>query len=173
MYGKIIARDVKTNKDSDINTTLYIEVYDNNHTKYTTNLIQDSLYWYRNKNHNNIDSGLIKEINATKTSKLKDIEFDISNIDTPNNGNIVITIPNHSGKFRLHIKTNSWLWYVPANFGYDYNETKNSNCLEHPCFNYTKTTNPTEHISSGTYGGGTIDVEDRGNYIKHGLKVFR
>jgi len=176
-FGRVTAKDIKTTQ-TNAEHSAEIEVYDDSGSSYVNGFEQNSLKWYKNNNHNVINKGNITEINATQSSTLKNIEFsiDATDIANPNSGDINITIakPTDDGTYTMHIKTQKWLWYIPSSLGSDYNESVNSNCTKHPCFKYTIKSNPSSNnISSGTFSGSDINVTDRGDYLKQGIKVYR
>jgi len=177
-YGRVVAKDIETTKD--INTTADVEVYDSNSSNFVDGFIQKSLKWYRHKNHNDKQEGYIVEINATNGVKLKDEEFHLiydDNISNPNRGiiNIKINKPDEAKTYRMHIKTQPWLWYIPKDYGGDYNDSDNSNCTTHPCFKYTLKELPSSDIGikSGNFNGTNYNIPSRGDYKRTGVKVFR
>jgi len=173
-FGRVKVKDVRTSANKEIEHNIEIEVYDDSSTNYTTEFKQNSLKWYRHKNHTNLNNGNISEINATLNTNLDNVKFSISNTNNIKNGTIKITIPKDKiNNYTIHLKTQPWLWYIYKNFGDDYNDSIGSNCTEHPCFNFTRRNkNNDVDITSGYYYGGDIDVKDV-NYTKQGLKVFR
>jgi len=172
-FGRVKVKDVKTTFNEDFNHTIEIEVYDDSSTIYTENFKHNSLKWYSHKNHTDLNDGNITEIDATLNTKLSNIEFSISNTYNLNNGIINITIPKDKiNNYTMHIKTQPWLWYVYKNFGNDYNDTTDSICIEHPCFNFIRRNRIDSDITSGYYNGGDMSIKDA-NYTKKGLKVFR
>jgi len=174
-FGRIRAKDVKTDLDQNLTYTIELEIYDNNSssTSYTGDFKQNSLKWYLHQNHNNSDEGNIVEINATKNTILKDEIFQAT-ISDPKNGNIQIEIPKDNlGSYILHIKTQPWLWHTYKNFGDDYNDSEGSNCTQHPCFNYILRSKSSDNVKSGNFSGANINIEKRKNYTKDGVKTFR
>jgi len=172
-YGRVLSKDVKTNDASDIEKNIFIEVYDDKATSYTSGFSQTALKWYRHKNHSNNLDGNITAIDATLKSILNDIQFSINDITAPSEGKIDIIIPKHEGSYTLHIKTDKWLWYGLENFSDPYNDATDSSCAEHPCFNYSLQADSNDFVQSGNYAGGNIEVKDRGDSTKSGIKVFR
>jgi hypothetical protein len=77
-------------------------------------------------------------------------------------------------KATIHLKTQEWLWYVPSGFGSAYDGATGSDCTMHPCFSYCyMTANGALMIQSGDFNGTTVPDENRGDYLKKGVKVFR
>jgi len=154
-----------------------VEVFDDNGSNFVQNFRQNSLHWYRHANHNNSEQGNVKSIHAMRNLTLKTPSvFDInpSDIADPTNGTIAVSIPKHDGRYDLHVKTQSWLWYAPEGFGNAYDESDGSQCSEHPCFNHTSKATPNrEEISTGSFQGSDFSEQDRGDYTKKGIKVFR
>ena len=172
-FGRILSKDIKTNKQADINKTIFIEVFDKKETKYTKDMAQVSLHWYKHKNHIDTLDGNITAIDATFKTLLKDVQFSVSDISEPKNGEINIVIPKHSGSYILHLKTDKWLWYGMKDISEDYNDSVGSSCISHPCFNYILKADTSDTISSGNYTGGDAVIKSRAKTTKVGIKVFR
>jgi hypothetical protein len=176
-YGRVMTQDVETTKD--INTTVDVEVYDSSSSSFVSGFVQKSLKWYRHKNHNDKQDGYIQEINATNGVKLEDEEFSLTygtQVHDPSNGIISVDINKASQEktYTMHIKTQPWLWYIPDDYGDEYDYSDGSNCTTHPCFKYTlKKTQTSSKIKSGDFNGTSYDIEDRGDYKRVGIKVFR
>jgi hypothetical protein len=176
-YGRLKTADIKTSQSS-ANSIIEVEVYDNeNGSAYTGGFKQNSLYWWRHENHTSDAFGDAIDINATTTTTYtRPLDFSIpsANIGNPNNGTIALSVPEHQGRYILHVKTQPWLWYIPKAFGSSYNDAINSKCSEHPCMIYTfQDDSTTNNISTGTYKGGDSKVYERGDTTKKGVKVFR
>lgn len=175
-FGRTKTGDITTTKE-DINHTIEIEVYDDAESDYTRTFNQNSLSWYQHENHNRVIDGNVSEINATTTSTLDNIVFSVSDIKSPNNGDIEITISNKTADtFYMHQKTRAWLWHTIDGYGDDYNVSDGSSCSEHPCFKYTldeKEKDNNNTISSGTYQGGDSKPKDKGDTTRVGVKVYR
>ena len=174
VYGRIMTKDVKTTQD-DINHTIEIEIYSTTPSGYTSTLQQNSLLWWRHKNHNSVTDGNVTEMIPTKKTTLNSGEFSINDIANPNNGTIRAGISNSTeGRYIIHQKTKPWLWYIDKDFGNDYNDSLGSDCTKHPCFIYTLLKNNSSNsISSGSNSGGDIDVKSRGDHTRTGIKVYR
>ncbi len=175
-FGRLHPKDVKTSNDP-AQTSIEIEVYDKNGGNFVNNFRQNSLYWYRNKNHTSSSEGNVTAIEATQTMSLtnpSDFTLPTSDISSPNSGVVDVNIAKHTGRYFLHVKTQSWLWYAPEGFGNAYDDSVNSQCIEHPCLSYTaKNIVLNRDISSGTFNGSDLTPKSRGDYIKKGIKVFR
>jgi hypothetical protein len=175
-FGRLHPKDVKTTDDPAV-ATIEIEVFDDTGSNFVQNFRQNSLHWYRHANHNSDAQGDAMSIHAMRDLTLNTPSvFDInpSDIADPSNGTINVSIPKHDGRYYLHVKTQEWLWYVPGGFGTAYNESDGSQCTEHPCFNYTSKATPSrEDISTGSFQGSDFSEQDRGDYTKKGIKVFR
>ncbi|RUM61942.1 MAG: hypothetical protein DSZ03_07680 [Sulfurimonas sp.] len=175
-YARLKTTDMKTSQDNAANP-IDIEVYDTQKSTYTNGFQRNSLAWWRNERHNNALFGDISAVEATSGSTYTPpVTFSLSSTDisSPNNGTITLTLPRHDGRHILHVKTKPWLWYIPQSFGSRYNDAINSKCTSHPCFIYVfQDESSLDTISSGTYKGGNTKVYDRGEYNKQGVKVFR
>jgi len=175
-FGRLHPKDVKTTDDPTL-TTIEIEVFDNNGSNFVQNFRQNSLHWYRHANHNSDAQGDAISIHAMRNLTLNTPSvFDInpSDIADPSNGMIQLSIPKHDGRYDLHVKMQPWLWYIPSGFGNAYDDSDGSQCTEHPCFNYTSKATPShEDISTGSFQGSDFSEENRGDYTKKGIKVFR
>jgi hypothetical protein len=172
-FGRVKTKDIKTTIEGDINHNIEIVVYDSASSDYTNDLKLHSLKWYKHKHHTSAQDGNVSAIDATSNTILKDIKFSLTNIDSPNNGDIRVVIPQNKGTYILHKKTDPWLWYGIEKYTNDYNASEGSSCISHPCFNYILKEKGSDYISTGSYRGGNIKLKDRGSVTKKGVKVFR
>ncbi|MEA3522039.1 MAG: hypothetical protein U9R50_03615, partial [Campylobacterota bacterium] len=176
-YGRLLAKDVKVTQD--VVNPVRIEVYKRNDLN-TSSWKQNSLNWYQNEDHSANNFGTIKAHSIETTSQFtssSDTSVSAS-FDTPNAGliNTDIATSHSSSVTRVfHLDIDSWLWYMPKDFAKDYSYVPtNSDCQNHPCFNYTfKVQNSANEINSGSFSGSDFTDKDRGDYIKKGIKVFR
>jgi len=175
-WGRTKADDIDTQKD-DVKHVISIEVYDDAETSYTRTFTQNSLKWYQHENHNRVIEGNISATDATTTSKLDNIVFSVSDIKSPNNGDINITISNSiEDTYYMHEKIRPWLWYTVDGYGDDYNISSGSSCSAHPCFKYTLDKDDSgsgNTISSGDYNGGDAPTKSTGENTRIGIKVYR
>ena len=175
-YARLKTTDMKTSQDNATNL-IDIEVYDTQGSTYTNGFKRRSLAWWHNERHNSADFGNVSSVEATSSNIYNTpVTFSLgsTNITSPANGTITLTLPQHNGRHILHVKTDPWLWYIPEDFGTAYNDAINSKCTAHPCFIYVfQDENSPGSISSGAYKGGNTKVYDRGVYNKQGVKVFR
>jgi hypothetical protein len=175
-FARLKTADIKTSKDG-ATTDIEVEVYDTASSAYVNSFKQNSLNWYRYEDHTSDVFGDASYIDATTTTTSTnppDFSIPSSNIANPNSGVIEVTLPQHDGRYILHVKTQPWLWYIPKDFGSDYSDAINSKCTQHPCLIYVfESDNSTDTISTGTFKGGESKVYDRGTYSKKGVKVFR
>ena len=175
-YARLRTSDIKTSEDNAANT-IDIEVYDTQNSTYTAGFKRNSLSWWRNQKHNSTLFGSVTGIEATDTTTYttpSTFTLASSNIADPANGTVALTLPRHDGRHILHVKTDPWLWYIPKDFGSDYNDAINSKCSEHPCLIYVfQDESSLDSVSSGAYKGGETKVYERGTYNKQGVKVFR
>ncbi|MEA1955116.1 MAG: hypothetical protein U9N02_01315, partial [Campylobacterota bacterium] len=161
-YGRVVADDIVTQKTPAEHFAEF-EVYDADSSSYVTDFKQNSLRWYRNKNHTDLKDGNITIVN----------DISVNNFHINNNGkidfNISNTIPN---TYNMHIETQEWLFYNPYATNFD---TTSLNCMEHPCFKYTFKGSPSTltGIKSGDFNGTSYEIKPRGKYERTGVKVFR
>jgi len=173
-YARLKVKDIESTQD-ETKHIIEIEVYNNTPSLYTTGFTQNSLNWYKSKNHSNKLFGDIITIEASKNSILGAVPvFNVTDIDEPSNGEIYIKIDKLVGTYTLHIQTQSWLWYILKNYGKEYDYTSSSNCTQHPCFSYTyKDIELLKNISSGKFQGGDFIIKTNNNHRRRGVKLFR
>jgi len=174
-YARLRTKDVQTTSN-DVNVSGEIEVYDNNDSSpYIKGFQQNSLYWYRMKKQTTNDEGNVTDVIPTLNSTLDTAEFNVTNIGKVVGGRFTIEISHgDDGQYTMHEKTQEWLWYVPENFGSDYNDSNGSNCSQHPCFYYSHKANKNGVlIGSGTFTGTDFNGSSESNYTRVGVKIFR
>lgn len=174
-YGRLRGNDIVTTS-SPASTPIYLEVYDNLNTLYTQGMKQTSLLWYINELHTGDEPGSIIEASASGNTLIDPVlsgfafAYPLVSAGVENLG----ISSSLSRTATIHLKTQEWLWYVPAAFGSAYDEAAGSDCTMHPCFSYTLTTaGGGLMIQSGDFNGTRVPDENRGDYLKKGVKVFR
>lgn len=173
-YARLRADDIVTTT-LPASTPAYYEVYDNLESAYTSGWKQNTLFWYVNNLHNNNAQGEIKEAIASSNAIIDNdlgFGFDYAGIATGEQ-NLEIT-SGGSNRGVIHLKTQPWLWYVPAGFGSAYDEGSGSDCTMHPCINYALIpSNGALKIQSGDFNGTAIPDVNREEYQQQGVKLFR
>ena len=175
-YGRTYTQDLATSKSPDT-AKVEILVYDDNTSNgFVSGLKEELLDWYLNSKHNDKKFGDINESVPSK-STVKSSTTDISTtVNFNTNGTFDVNITNSedkTGTYYIHLGEDKWLWYVPKNFGGDYNYSNDdSNCTTHPCikYNYEQDDN-----QSGVKSGSTTGVQFDVNVSKNnrGVRLLR
>ncbi|MEO1958276.1 MAG: hypothetical protein ABGX23_01860 [Nautiliaceae bacterium] len=110
-----------------------------------------------------------KDYNAS--NEIDDINVSVVSLK---DGNVTFEIKRvGSVKFGVvHLLSPSlkWLWY--NKFGFEYNISKNSTCLNHFCFTITYKSQNLKEVGSGEFRGVEVNLSDF-NETKRGVKLFR
>jgi hypothetical protein len=174
-YGRLRGNDIGTTLSVVSNPVLF-EVYDNLNTPYTSGMKQTSLFWFINSMHTGDNPGDIIEATASSNMIIDNVLAGFGFTYTPVSSGIEAlgVTSGTNTKAVIHLKTQEWLWYAPSGFGSAYDDTAGSDCTMHPCFNYTFTTaNGGLMIQSGDFNGTIVPDQNRSDYQKKGVKVFR
>ncbi|MDP3466215.1 MAG: hypothetical protein Q8R86_10650, partial [Sulfuricurvum sp.] len=174
VYGRIHAYDIQTRQTSAPNP-IEIEIYGKSSTNtFLNNKPQNVLYWYRNSDHDLLSEGNIIKggFNAGENNN------SIVPSSTITNGiqNVTVTASRNE---TVHLDISPWLWYtLKSSEIYNYD----TNCTQHPCFQYqyinslTETdtlSTPSKGVNSGTFSGSDFEISTPKNTTKKGIKVFR
>lgn len=174
-YGRVSTSDVSTSLPSIINPVLF-EVFDSANSSYTQGMTQTSLSWYINNLHTGNAAGYVIEARASSNMLIDNLlgGFTFGYLGVLGGKEEVSIASLTYQKATIHLKTQEWLWYVPSGLGAAYEDGPGSDCTMHPCFNYSNTSpNSALMIQSGDFNGTTVPDENRGDYLKKGVKVFR
>lgn len=170
-YGRIKTKDIVTDK-TPVNSSVHVEVYS---TTPLSDFYQNTLNWYINADDDGTTVLGDGNFSAKKGFSLSDANssVSISGSNGYSNGLGTFNIANNSEKgATIHLAIPLWLW----NNNYkDYNFTINSDCSQHPCFDYKFLENASgkKGITSGDFKGSTIGNEYNSTYQKTGVKTFR
>ena len=175
-YGRTYPQDLSTSKSSDT-TKVEILIYSDTILKDDNNnsLKEELLNWYLNSMHTNNSFGDINEsLPSTSIQKSQTTEIN-SSISSITNGVYTVevnTTEQTKGTYFIHLGENKWLWYVPQNFGNDYNYTNNSDCSQHPCIKYNYEQNKYNNgVTSGETSGVHFDLNISKN--NRGVRLLR
>ncbi|MBE0498989.1 MAG: hypothetical protein IBX43_07100 [Campylobacterales bacterium] len=174
-YGRLSTNDISTTRHSSINPVLF-EVFDGSNSPYTQGMRQTSLSWYINNLHTGNAAGNIAEARASSNMLIDNFlgGFTFGYLGVFEGKEAVQTTSATQQKATIHLNTQEWLWHVPLSLGSAYDYGPGSDCTMHPCFNFYYTTaNGVLMIKSGDFNGTTVPDENRGDYLKKGVKVFR
>ena len=180
-YAQTYTQDLTTSKEDD-NTTVEILVYDSNATNgFVDGFKEELLDWYVMQKHTTANDGNISDSNiSSSTNKNDSVESSSFKTSTgfKRNGVFDVRVQNKApktGTYFIHLGEDSYLWYVPQNFGGDYNYSDDSKCTTHPCIKYTynKENNNTKQsgVQSGNTNGVQFDVNVSNN--NRGVRLFR
>jgi hypothetical protein len=174
-YGRVIGEDLTTSHASD---TAYetVVVYSQSKNKYVDQNHEELINWYRNDKHNDDKYGKVKSSRITASTLKGDEEISSSVSAAANNAQYKIDVNNSNnkvGNYFIHLDISPWLWYVPAGFGSDYNDTNGSSCLEHPClkYRYEKDGDNSNRVQSGNFNG--VDFDSNVSKNSRGVRILR
>ncbi len=174
-YGRLKTQDLITTLIPS-SASMQYEVYDAGSGIYTAGMRQSSINWYINDLHDNSDEGSVYEAIASSNSMIDNVIAGFSfNYNAPSLGKELLDITaSPESKATLHLKTQEWLWYVPLGFGSAYDDTAGSDCTMHPCLKFSLIpANSALRIESGDFNGTIVPDENRSDYSKKGVKLFR
>ena len=174
-YGRLRGNDIVTTNSPAFNPLLF-EVYDKLGSIYTETMKQTSLFWFINDLHTGDTPGNVVEATASSNTIIDNlfVGFTFSYAPVASGVETLGIDPATNKKAIIHLKTQEWLWYVPSGFGSAYDDTAGSDCTMHPCFNYTMTgTNGALMIQSGDFNGTAVPDQNRSDYQRKGVKLFR
>ncbi len=174
-YGRLHPNDLVTSIIPQTNSIPF-EVYDETGSSFVLGMTQTGLSWYLNRLHTNNSMGDIVEASASSSTivnNLAGFNFSYAPVDIGQQ-DLVITAVGSQENTVIHLKTQEWLWYVPAGFGSAYDESAGSDCTMHPCFKLSITpVNTPSIIQSGSFEGAQVPDVNRSDYFKKGIKLFR
>ena len=174
-YGRLRPSDLITTFLPATNSIFY-EVYDSSGSSYTQGMKQSSVYWFINNLHNDTNEGNITLATASSNTLIDNALGGYSYSYYPislGNQNLGINTAS-SSTATIHLHTQEWLWYAPSGFGLPYDDTSGSDCSSHPCFKFSMLpTNNALKVESGDFNGTVVPDENRSDYIKKGVKLFR
>jgi hypothetical protein len=174
-YGRLSANDISTTLQNSINP-VFFEVFDSSSSPHTQGMRRTSLSWYINNLHTGNAAGNIAEARASSNMLIDNLlgGFTFGYLGVFEGKEDLSIASLTQQKATIHLKTQEWLWYVPSGFGSAYDGATGSDCTMHPCFSYCyMTANGALMIQSGDFNGTTVPDENRGDYLKKGVKVFR
>jgi len=174
-YGRLHPKDISTSI-LPVSNTLNMEVYAQSNNIYVQGLRQNTLFWYLNEPHNTNNEGSVIEATASSNSLINNLipgyNFSYNPVSL---GQQIIDIDAASNsKATIHLKTKTWLWYVPSGFGSAYDDGAGSDCTMHPCFQFSLNSNNTSlKVQSGAFNGTIVPDVNRSSYNQTGVKLFR
>ncbi len=161
VYGRVKAYDITTDI-KDVLNPVEIEVYGKNSTHgFLDGKLQNTLYWYRNINHDiaAIVSGMAQnnaiEVNATRESPIGGLH----NIWITNDDQI-------TGKQKITLELPEWLSITPANNTFMYQYIKPSDEAD-------RLIDTAKGVNSGNFTGSDFKIQQNKNTTQKGIKVFR
>ena len=174
-YGRTYPQDLSTSKSSDTTQVSILVYADDSHKDFVSGYKEELLHWYLNKEHNNTFGEINATIPSTSITKSKTTEI-TSSINSLQNGVATVEVNTTSdtkGTYYIHLGEDKWLWYVPKNFGSDYNYSDGSDCSEHPCikYNYEQNDHNESGVRSGAYSGVHFDINISKN--SKGVRLLR
>ena len=174
-YGRLHPSDLVASAVPQTNTIPF-EVYDETGSSFVSGMKQTSLSWYINGLHIDNSVGDIIEANASRTTimgNLAGFSFTYIPVSVGEQDLNIATVGSEE-KSVIHLKTQEWLWYVPASFGSAYDDSAGSDCTMHPCFKLSiDPVNTPSFIQSGSFEGAEIPDVNRSDYFQKGIKLFR
>ncbi|WP_456382601.1 LamG-like jellyroll fold domain-containing protein, partial [Hydrogenimonas sp.] len=181
-YGRIRAEDVRTS-ERNVENPIELEVYDDNASVLVTGFRRNSLHWYRNERHRSRMNGGVLDAEANEEVTLpgspdRKIVFGLDRYGKGILSMEINTTTERPRRRTVHLKIDRWLWYVPKGFGESYSYDVSSDCIHHPCFEYTYLgTGTGRGVRSGEIEGSDFDVEvldANATYERRrGVKLFR
>ena len=172
-YGQLYTADLSTSKIPDT-TTAKVLIY--NATD-TPEYQEELLHWYIYTPHKESDGNITTLTSSASTTKPSANTDDINATSSyEGDGIFSISVDNPQEKkntYFIHLDIQNYLWYVPKDFGDDYNESVGSSCLEHPCFEYKYGTNNPENtgVESGETNGLSFELNTSKN--SRGVRLYR
>ena len=173
-YGYFSLDNVITSFD-DINVSDYFLVYDENNSDTLLPSSKEFLYNFFFNPLHSLKDGNISEIVVSKdynaSNEIDDINVSVVSLK---DGNVTFEIKRDGivrfGVVHLLSPSLKWLWY--NKFGFEYNISKNSTCLNHFCFTITYKNQNLKEVGSGEFKGVEVNLSDF-NETKRGVKLFR
>ena len=177
-YARLLPADLTTSKTTDI-TTVKVLVYDTNGSDPKIQNYQEELLdWYIYTIHTQNEGTLTNFVTSTTVVQPSSNEDNIvAGLDSYSNGVFTVDVNNtqqSSNTHYIHFSSKSFLWYVPAGFGNEYNDSVGSDCSSHPCFEYRYEDNNKESnssVNSGTTTGLSFDLNTSKN--SRGVRLYR
>ena len=172
-YGRVKTKDIVTDKTS-VPHLLYVEVYSS--TPLTNGFYQNSFNWYINGSDDGttvFGDGNFSENKGFINTQPSTSTIAVANTQILSDGVLRFNINNilKEQAATIHMAIPTWLWSNNLN---DYNNSANSTCATHPCFDYKFIPDmDTRGIRSGTTQGSTIGRDFNASYQKSGVKTFR
>jgi len=165
-FSKLFFEDVSTGQ-VDANNSSKVYVYNSDESlENNPNFKRNSIDWYANLKHSAKDGNI--------TLVLPKENYNISSNDVTINvssNELNVSINNSAKKDYavIHLKTSNWLWYSP--YGNEYNDSENSDCRTHYCFEYSyEVPKESEDVGSGSFSGAEINITAPKTI---GVKVYR
>ncbi|MDD3344056.1 MAG: hypothetical protein PHR87_10825 [Sulfurospirillaceae bacterium] len=172
-YGRVKTKDIVTDKTSAPHL-LHVEVYSS--TPLTNGFYQNSLNWYINGSDDGTTvfaDGNFSENKGFINTQPSTSTIAVANTQILSDGVLRFNVNNllKEQASTIHVAIPTWLWSNNLN---DYNNSANSTCATHPCFDYKFIPDlDARGIRSGTTQGSTIGRDFNASYQKSGVKTFR